>query len=58
MESTDQRVEEPAWSHWVLVSFADKGKNNATNILKKHKNENTNDKKMRKKTEKMKNMKK
>ena len=29
MESTDQGVEEPAWSHWVLVSFA-------TTILKKH----------------------
>ena len=50
MESTDQRVEEPAWSHWVLVLFADKGKTMQP-IFKKTQSENKNDKQMKKKTE-------
>ena len=57
MESTDQGVEEPAWSHWVLVSFADKRENTATTIKKKNKNENKTEQKKEKKTEKMKNKK-
>ena len=47
MESTDERVEEPAWSHWVLVLFADKGKTMQP-IFKKTQSENKNDKQMKK----------
>jgi hypothetical protein len=49
-------VEEPAWSLWVLVLFADKGKTMQP-IFKKTQSENKNDKQMKKKR-KMKNMKK